>query len=116
MTESAAANDTVATAQVISALPSTVSGSISSNTDLDHYKVTIGAGKKLTVTLTAGATSGFGVGVFTAAGVQLLLVPGSVGATPQVAITNGGTAAAQVVIRVMRSAGAAGAYKLAMVY
>jgi len=97
-------------------LPSTVSGSISSNTDLDHYKVTIAGNKKLTVTLTAGATSGFGVGVFTPTGQQLLLMPGTVGATQQVAITNSGTAAAQLVIRVTRTAGAPGAYKLAMVY
>ena len=94
----------------------TSAGAISSNTDLDHYKVTIAAGKKLTVTLTAGASSGFGVGVFTAAGLPLLLLPGTVGTSPQVAISNGGTTAAQVVIRVMRSAGATGAYRLAMVY
>ena len=116
MTESTAANDTVATAQVIAALPATVSGAISSNTDLDHFKISIAAGKKLTLTLTAGASSGFGIGVFTAAGQQLLLVPGVVGRTPQVAITNSGTGAAQLVIRVLRTAGAIGAYRLAMVY
>lgn len=116
VTESAAANDTVATAQVIAALPSTVAGAISSNTDLDHFKVSIAAGKKLTVTLTAGAASGFGIGVFTAAGQQLLLVPGVVGRTQQVAITNSGTGPAQLVVRVLRSTGATGAYKLAMAY
>jgi serine protease len=116
VTESTASNDTVATAQVIAALPSTVSGSISSNTDLDHFKVSIAGGKKLTVTLTAGASSGFGIGVFTASGQQLLLVPGVLGRTQQVAITNSGTSAAQLVIRVMRTAGSPGAYKLAMLY
>jgi hypothetical protein len=54
--------------------------------------------------------------VFTATGQQLLLLPGVLGRTQQVAITNGGTSVAQLVIRVMRTAGSAGAYKLAMVY
>ena len=110
------ANDTIATAQVIATLPANVSGSISSNADLDHFKVSIAAGKKLTVTLTAGPSSGFGVGVFTTTGQQLILIPGVAGRTALVQITNSGGTAAQMVIRALRSTGAIGADKLSLAY
>ena len=110
------ANDTVATAQVIATLPANVAGSISSNTDLDHFKVSIAAGKKLTVTLTAGTASGLGMGLYSTTAQQLILIPGVAGRTQQVQITNSGGAAVQVVIRVFRSTGTAGAYKLSLAY
>ena len=95
-------------------LPVTVSGTISSNTDNDYFKVTVPAGKKMTSTLTAGSGSGFGLGVYLTSGQQLILVSGVVGRQQQIALTNAGTAPVTVVMRVMRSAGTTGAYKLSM--
>ena len=95
-------------------LPVTVSGKISSNTDNDYFKVTVPAGKKLTSTLSAGSGSGFGLGIYLTNGQQLILVSGVIGRQQQIALTNAGKTSVTVVLRVMRSAGTTGAYKLAM--
>ncbi len=109
-------NNTLAAAQKISALPSVVSGSLSSTTDTDYYQFAVAGGKTVTVTLTAGSASGFGLGIYLSNGQQLLMVPGSNGRQQKVALTNSGTTAATLVVRVLRSTGNAGAYSLAMSY
>ena len=109
-------NDTVAKPQIISSLPASVAGSIASNTDLDHYSVTVAAGRTLTVTLTAGSASGFGLAVLSPAGQPLLVVPGAVGLARQVMIRNVGASAAVLVLKVSRTLGSIGAYKLALAY
>ena len=112
--ETAAANDSVASGQVIASIPVTISGSISSTTDTDYYKVTIPGGKKVTAKLTAGSASGFGMGIYLATGQQLMLMNGVVGVTQQAVLTNSGTASVTGVFRVLRSAGSTGAYTLAL--
>ena len=112
--ETTAANDSIGTAQAMATLPVTVSGTISSNTDNDYFKVTVPAGKKMTSTLTAGSGSGFGLGIYLTNGQQLILVSGVIGRQQQIALTNAGKTPVTVVMRVMRSAGTTGAYKLAM--
>jgi serine protease len=109
-------NNTLAAAQKISALPSVVSGSLSTTTDTDYYQFAVAAGKTVTVTLTAGSASGFGLGIYLSNGQQLLMVPGSNGRQQKVALTNSGTTAATLVVRVLRSTGNAGAYTLGMAY
>ena len=109
-------NDTVAKPQPISSLPASVNGSMASTTDLDHYSVTVAAGKTLTVTLTAGSASGFGLAVLSTAGQSLWVVPGAVGTTRQVMISNPGASAAALVLKVSRSIGSIGVYRLAMAY
>ena len=101
------------TAQAIATLPSTISGTISSDTDTDYYKVTVPAGKKMLATLTAGSGSGFGRGIYLSTGQQLILSSGVVGVQQQILVSNTGTAAVTLVVRVLRSAGTTGAYKLA---
>jgi serine protease len=108
-------NNTVATAQAILALPSTVSGKLSSNTDLDHFKLSLPAGKTLTATLTAGSTSAYGLNAYTASGTLISSIAGTAtGATRILKISNGGSAAATLVLRVARTSGAAGSYQLAL--
>lgn len=109
-------NNTLATAQKIAGLPSIVSGSLSATTDTDYYQISVAAGKTATVTLAAGATSGFGVGIYLSAGQQLLLVPGVNGRQQKVALTNAGTTAVILKVRVVYSTGKAGAYALTMSY
>ena len=109
-------NNSVAAAQKISTLPSVVSGAISVSTDSDYYQFAVAAGKTLTVTLTAGSASGFGLGVYQSNGRQLLMVPGVNGRQQKVALTNSGTTAATLVVRVLRSTGNAGAYNLGLAY
>lgn len=107
-------NNTLAAAQVIASTPVNVSGSMASTSDQDHFKVTIAGGKALTATLSAGATSGFGLAVLTTSGQTIYSVAGVAGRSIQVTISNGGSTAATVVLRVVRSTGAIGAYTLAL--
>lgn len=109
-------NNTLAAAQKISTLPSVVAGSLSTTIDTDYYQFAVAAGKTVTVTLTAGSASGFGLGIYLSNGWQLLMVPGVNGRQQKVALTNSGSTAATLVVRVLRSTGNAGVYSLAMSY
>ena len=106
-------NESIATAQAVTSLPAQVAGSISSTTDNDYFKFTLPAGKTVTAVLSAGsATSGFGVGVYMSTGQTVLLSNGIVGASQQVRISNPGSKAVVLVLRVLRSTGTTGAYSL----
>ena len=105
-------NHTLGSAQSIATLPSLVSASIDSAAPNDFYKMTVGSRAKLNVTLMPAATSGLGLGVYTASGQPLFLAPGVVGKAQQLTISNRGDSAAPVIIRVFRSTGAPGAYQL----
>ncbi len=107
-------NNSVAAAQWIASLPSVVSGAIGSGADTDYFKVSVAPGKKLTITLTAGTNSGFGITIYTTVGKPMLAVPGAVGRRQQVLITNSGSAPAVLVVRVLRSLGSLGSYKLSL--
>lgn len=107
-------NNSLGAAQSLASLPSKVSGAIGNSTDNDYFKFSVPAGKKLTVTLKAGATSGFGLSIYSPAGKQMLLVPGVVGRQQQVLITNSGSAAVPLVVRVLRSTGSIGSYTLSL--
>jgi serine protease len=104
----------VGTAQTIAALPATVSGSISTTADTDYYKVTVPAGKRMLATLTAGSGSGFGMGIYLTSGQPLIVSSGVIGRQQQILVTNSGRTPVSLVVRVLRSSGTAGAYKLAM--
>ena len=107
-------NDAFAKAQAIAVLPAALSGTVASHADVDHFKLTLAGGKTLTATLTAGASAGFGLSVLNAAGQSLLVVPGAAGRQILVTVSNGGSAAAVLVLKVQRSTGLTGAYKLAL--
>ncbi len=107
-------NNTLASAQVLASTPAKLSGSIATSSDQDHYKVTIAAGKSLTATLTAGSSSGFGLAALTTSGQTIYTATGAAGRTLQVTIHNSGTATTSLVLRVVRSTGATGAYTLAL--
>ena len=109
-------NNTLAAAQRISVLPSTVSGSLTTATDTDYYEFAVAPGKTVIVTLTAGAASGFGIGIYMSTGQQLLMIPGVTGRQQKVALTNKGAVASTLRVRVLRSTGNAGTYSLAMSY
>ncbi len=106
-------NDSIATAQVVASVPSALSGTLGSNTDNDHFKVNANPGKVMTISLAPGTTLGAGLGVYLTNGQQLLLIGGMAGQKLQVQLTNSGSVAVPVVVRVFRSSGVAGAYQLA---
>ena len=106
-------NNSVGAAQAIASLPATVNGSIGSNTDDDYFKLSIAAGKKLNVALTvASSSSGFGLGVYLTATQPLGQILASPGQTVTFTIGNSGATAVTVALRVSRSSGGTGAYKL----
>ncbi|MDT7835236.1 S8 family serine peptidase [Aquabacterium sp. OR-4] len=107
-------NNTLATAQVVASLPVNVSGSVASNSDLDHYRVTLAAGQSITATLTAGSNSGFGLAALSSSGQTIYSATGVVGRSQQVTIRNSGSSATTLVLRVLRSTGTTGAYALAL--
>lgn len=105
-------NSSIALAQTIASLPSLVSGSLMTTVDTDYYRFSVAPGKTVTLTLTAGAASGFGLGVYLTTGKQMLLVPGVKGREQRVTVTNSGQAAVPLVVRVLRTTGSSGGYKL----
>jgi hypothetical protein len=107
-------NNSVASAQKIASVPSVISGAIGSSTDTDYYLFSVPPRRTVTLTLTAGATSGFGLGLYTTSGKQLLLARGVTGRQQRVAVSNSGTAATSLVVRVLRTTGASGSYKLSL--
>jgi len=107
-------NNSVASAQALISLPVSVNGTLGSTTDEDFFKVSVPAGKTLVAKLSTGSASGFGIGAYSSAGQQLIRLTAVLGQQSQLSISNPGTAAAPVVLRVLRSVGAAGAYTLSI--
>ncbi len=106
-------NDGVASAVKVTTLPATISGTLSSNSDNDYFIVSANPGKVLTVTLTPNAALGTALGLYLTDGRQLGLFAGAAGQAQRVQLSNSGTTAVSVAIRVLRSGGTAGAYQLA---
>jgi serine protease len=105
-------NDSFAAAQVIAATTTTVSGTIASSADLDFYRVTIPAGRRVVATLAGNAAVGFGLGVYLSATQPLGQILASPGQALSFTINNSGATSVTVALRVSRSSGATGAYKL----
>lgn len=107
-------NNTLATAQVISANPVTVNGTLSSSSDTDYFKVTLGAGKTLTATLKPPATADYDLYVYNSAGTQIASSVLGTGATDTATYKNTGAAAITVYVRSRYYSGGAGAYTLGL--
>lgn len=104
-------NGSIATANTVSA-PANVSGSISSTTDTDYFKVTLPAGKTLSATLTAASsTNDFDLYVKNSAGTTLALSEKSAGSADSITYANGGSTSVTLYVQVLRYSGT-GAYTL----
>ena len=109
VTETTASNNTRATAQPITPNPATVNGTIGSTSDTDYYRVTLGAGKTLTATLTPNATSDYDLRIYNASGAIVARSERGTGLVDTATFTNSGTAAVTVYARVLRYSGGTGA-------
>ncbi|EHR69220.1 subtilisin-like serine protease [Burkholderiales bacterium JOSHI_001] len=107
-------NNSLGGAQAVASLPARVGGSIASTSDNDYFKLSLPAGAKLVATLTQGSSSAFSLAAYTASGALVVSASGSAGLTRQFTITNAGTSAAPLVLRVWRASGATGAYQLSL--
>ncbi|WP_374674500.1 S8 family peptidase [Ideonella sp.] len=110
-------NNTLATAQSVTANPATVSGTIGSTSDTDYFKVTVGAGKTLTSTLTPNASSDYDLYLYNASGTQLASSVKGTGQVDSIVRTNTGTGAVTWYVRVRYysgSTGSSGTYTLGL--
>ncbi|KQV90927.1 hypothetical protein ASD15_02390 [Massilia sp. Root351] len=90
-------NNTTATAQVIATAGTTVNGTISANSDVDYYKVTLPAGKTLTLTLTPNAASDYDLELYNSAGTKLTSSTKGTGQVDTVTSTASGVLYAKVI-------------------
>ncbi|KQZ28047.1 hypothetical protein [Duganella sp. Root1480D1] len=64
-------NNTIATANPITASCTTASANMSASTDADYFAITVPAGKTLTATMTPNATSDYDLKLYSSAGTEL---------------------------------------------
>ncbi len=104
-------NNTIATANTV-ASAATVSGSISSTSDTDYFKVVLPAGKTLAATLTmASSSNDFDLYVKNASGTTLAKSEKAAGQVDSTSYANGGSASVTLYVQVLRYSGT-GAYTL----
>jgi carboxypeptidase T len=109
VTETASSNNTRATAQLITPNPATVNGTISASSDTDYYRVSLGAGKTLTATLTPNASSDYDLFIYNASGSIIARSERGTGLVDTATALNNGTAAVTVYVRVRYYSGGTGA-------
>jgi serine protease len=100
-------NNSTGTAQVV-AIPVTINGTMASSSDNDYFRVSLGAGKKLTATLTPNSSSDYDLYIYRSSG---SLAASSIKGTGQIdsaSVTNTGTSAATYYVRVRFYSGGTG--------
>jgi len=110
----AESNDTFAKSQAITGTPTVISGTLASTADVDFYRITIPAGRRVVATLPANSAVGFGLGVYLSASQSLGQILGSPGQALSFTVSNSGTTAVTVALRVSRASGGTGSYKLSL--
>jgi len=108
-------NENNASAQVLSSFPAKVSGTMGTGTDLDNFKVVVGAGETLTARLISNTLSNYDLYLRNSAGTVLKSSVRGAGLTDTVTWRNGAGTSAEVFLRVKRisgSTGSAGTYTL----
>ncbi len=115
VTETTSNNNSASGAQVVTVNPASVTGSISSSSDTDYYRLSLGAGKTLTATLAMPATANFDLRLYASNGSTQLTSSASTtaGAAEKITYTNTAAAAVNVYVRVLRSSGT-GSYTLVL--
>jgi len=110
-------NNTLATAQTISVNPANVLGTMSSSSDTDYYKVTVGAGKTLSVTLTPNGSSDYDLYMYNSSGTQLNASEKGTGQVDSFSRTNTGSSSVTWYVRAYYysgNTGSSGTYTLGL--
>ncbi|WP_232429665.1 MULTISPECIES: M36 family metallopeptidase [unclassified Janthinobacterium] len=105
----AESNDSIATANAVATANTTVSGNLSAHADLDYFKISLPAGKALTLTLTPNASSDYDLDLVNGAGTKLGSSANGTGAADTVTYTNSGASALLVYGKVSHYSGGTGA-------
>jgi serine protease len=102
-------NNTLSTANAVTASGTVVNGTMASSTDDDFFVLQVPAGKTLSATLTIGtSTSDYDLYLYNSAGTQLASSTNGAGSTDAIARTNTGTTTAAYYVRVHYYSGATG--------
>jgi carboxypeptidase T len=109
VSETGSGNNTRATAQVITPNPATVEGTVSASNDIDYYRVSLGAGKTLTATLTPNATSDYDLYIYNASGSIIARSTRGTGLVDTASTANSGNATVQLYVQVRFYSGGTGA-------
>ena len=107
-------NGTIASAQNVLLNPVKITGSMSTSTDTDYYKVTVGAGKTLTAGLTPAVGKNYNISLMTTGGVVLATSTSGTSLIDTLVRTNTSAASVTWVVRVINTSAAAGSYTLHM--
>ncbi|HEY1147321.1 MAG TPA: hypothetical protein VGF27_02035 [Pseudoduganella sp.] len=102
-------NNTIATANALTQTNTTVNGTMSASTDADYFKVTLPAGKTVTVTMTPNATSDYDLELYNAAGTKLASSVKGAGQVDTVTRANTGTGSVDLYAKVIYYSGGTGA-------
>jgi serine protease len=102
-------NNTTGTANLVSTTGTTVNGNMGSTTDTDYFKVTLGAGKTLTNTLTPNSTSDYDLYIYDSTGYLVTSSQNGTGSVDSTAVINNGTTSTTVYVRVVYYSGGTGA-------
>ena len=106
-------NNSLTAAQALSGSLLLVNGSLSASTDLDHYRISLPAGKSLTALLKPNAAANFNLTLYNAAGSTLASSSNAGnGVADTLVYSNNGTAAITAVVAVRYGSGGTGGYTL----
>jgi len=92
-------NNSFGTAQAVTR-PVTIAGNMASNTDNDYFRMSVGAGQRLTATLVSNMWSDYNLYVYNASGTEVGRSTNPHGQPDSVSVTNTGGAAAPYYVRV----------------
>lgn len=93
-------NGTTGTANVLPALPVKITAKIGTNSDLDYFKSSVGAGKVMTLKMTPPSTKDYDLYIYNSAGTLITKSENGTGAVETISVSNTGTSAAAVYIQV----------------
>jgi serine protease len=101
-------NNSISAPQSVT-IPITINGTMVTSSDTDYFKVSVGAGKKLTATLTPNASSDYDLYIYNAGGTQVASSIKGTGQIDSTSVTNTGASAANYYVRVRFYSGGTGA-------
>lgn len=101
-------NNTTATANNIAIANTLVNANLSVKTDVDYFKVSVPAGKTLTLTMKPNATSDYDLELYSSTGTKISSSTNGTGATDSISNANTGTTAKIVYAKVIYYSGGTG--------
>lgn len=107
-------NNTRASAQLVSANPAQVNGTIAATNDTDYYRISLAAGRTLTATLTPPATRDYDLYLYNANGAQIATSLNGTGQVDTITYANGTAGAITLYVRVRYYSGGTGSYTLGL--